>query len=184
MLRTAPSRARDATANDAGQRSIVVCIPAAEARVGLPFAAAHAMSAAATSRGAEVLRREIHIAALTSASDSMSDIRVVVVDVGSVESPRAVRRLQLMYDMRRDMDGWTASEKLAYGPAYESLLEEGHHYKMTRKPTDVRVFVERIADIVGRSYRDPFTIFGYGFGLKHVLRAIRGDRITVGAGGE
>src|SRR5882762_3488646 len=51
LLRANPARARDAATNNKGKKNIVVCIPAVDARVGLPFAAPQAMSAAATLRG-------------------------------------------------------------------------------------------------------------------------------------
>ena len=88
LLRAAPARARDALANGLGKHSIVVCLPATDARVGLPFAGAQAMSAAATLRGVEVLRRELRAAAASAESpeiaDAVRNIKVVVVDVGAV----------------------------------------------------------------------------------------------------
>ncbi|KAG2158511.1 uncharacterized protein EDB93DRAFT_1238246 [Suillus bovinus] len=58
-----------------GRKSIIVCLPAADARVGLPFGGVSAMSAAATSRALDVLRREVAV------GQGMSSIRVVAVDV-------------------------------------------------------------------------------------------------------
>ncbi|TFY58770.1 hypothetical protein EVG20_g8026 [Dentipellis fragilis] len=93
LLRTAPASAR---ARDASPRSIVVCLPAVDTCVGLPFAAAQAMSAAATLRGVEILRREL------SMTDTMRDIRVVYDPTGE----------------------WTPSERAAYGRAYGAVLLE------------------------------------------------------------
>jgi len=80
LLRTSPARARDSFSNKQGRQTIIVCVPAADARVGLPFSSAQAMSAAAIVRGVEVLRKEISAAALTDTTESMKNIKVVVVD--------------------------------------------------------------------------------------------------------
>jgi len=81
-------------------QSIVLCVPAPDALVGVPYAAAQAMGAAATIRGAEVLRRELAQAAgfarRSPAAGSegvrqvVGDVRVVVVDVRSVCVPLPV----------------------------------------------------------------------------------------------
>ncbi|THH17127.1 hypothetical protein EW146_g3643 [Bondarzewia mesenterica] len=169
LLRTGASRARDAAANGANKRSIIFCMPAAEAHVGLSFAAAHAMSAAATLRGAEVLRREIRLAALTGTSESMSDIKVVVVDVGAIEVPVIVKRPRLTYDARQAMDSWTPSEKLAYGPAYESILVEGHRYGVPRKPTHIRVFVDGLTAVVDGGHARSSTIFEFCLAMTYAM---------------
>ena len=75
LLRSSPARARDALAHGAGKQSIVVCLPATDARVGLPFGSAQAMSAAATLRGVEVLRREIRAASSSSGTSGSGDFR-------------------------------------------------------------------------------------------------------------
>ncbi|EIM89815.1 uncharacterized protein STEHIDRAFT_145043 [Stereum hirsutum FP-91666 SS1] len=183
LLRSSPARARDAASNNAEKKSIIVCIPAAESRVGLPFAAANAMSAAATLRGIEVLRREIDMATLTGdAQTSMGNVKVIVVDVGAVEPPQITNRRLLTYDAGHAMDAWTPSEKLAYGAAYQSILEEGNAYGVPRKPTDVGVFVKSIVDVVRHGRRRTWSVFGVSLGLGPVAGWISGERFSVGAG--
>jgi Fungal family of unknown function (DUF1776) len=137
LLRTTPARARDAhtNGNDNGKKTIVICLPAADARVGLPFASVQAMSAAATLRGAEVLRREINAVASTDKSESMKNIKVVVVDVGMVDvnnnnnnnssegdTTTTTTRTASAIPAYKAMEDWTASEKLTYGPAFTSII--------------------------------------------------------------
>ena len=88
LLRTGSARSRDK-----GKKSIIICLPATDARVGLPFASVQAMSAAGTIRAAEVLRREIRVAATTEHSESMKNINVVVVDVGKLDVGAALKSL-------------------------------------------------------------------------------------------
>ncbi|KAI0063432.1 hypothetical protein BV25DRAFT_428639 [Artomyces pyxidatus] len=182
LMRTSPARTRDASANGKGKKSIVVCVPAADARVGLPFAGARAMSAAATLRAVEVLRREIRIAALTGSAESMRDMNIVAIDVGAVDTPVIHRRRLLMHDTRQDMASWTASEKLAYGPAFEATLEEGHTYAIQRRPSDVRVFVDNVVDVVRYGHMRSVSFFGFSVSLGPLLKWTRGGRYTLGAG--
>ncbi|KAI0934619.1 hypothetical protein AcV5_006402 [Taiwanofungus camphoratus] len=184
LLRTSPARARDALSNNLGKKSIIVCLPVTDARVGVPFASAQAMSAAATLRGVEVLRREIHMAALTDTSGSMKDIKVVVVDVGAVGGPDPVRDEHSLDDVQSSMDDWTLSEKVAYGTAFTFAVEQGLQYGVYRKPADVAVFVDTLIDIVSngkKSTGSTNVLLRLGFG--RLREWLRGDRVLVGAGG-
>lgn len=182
LLRTNPAQARDAASNNRGHRSIIVCVPAIDVRVGLPFSSAQAMSAAATLRGVEVLRREINVAALTDATESMKNMKVVVVDVGAVVSAGGQPFVQ--QDIYKVMEEWTPSEKVAYGAAYSSIMEQGT--KTLRKPTDVSVFVNSLVQIVSggkKGGRWPLSL-SHGIGLGRFFNWARGDRFAVGAGGK
>ena len=179
LLRSSPARARDALAHGAGKQSIVVCLPATDARVGLPFGSAQAMSAAATLRGVEVLRREIRAASSSSGTsgtaEAMRNIRVVVVDVGAVgETATATASL-------RSVDQWTPAEQAAYGAAFGSLLEQGSR----RTPSEVSVFVDAVVDVVsnGRKGARAACRSAWHPALASLRQLVRGDRIVVGAGG-
>lgn len=186
LLRASPARAKDARANGLGRQSIVVCLPATDARVGLPFASAQAMSAAATLRAVDVLRREIRAAGLSGlgsdAAESMRNIKVTVVDVGVVGPVSADESAD---DLKTVVDEWTPSERTAYGAAFGSMLEHSGHTAIRRKPSHVGDFVETIVDVVssGRKSRHGLSphILRRGLGILHEL--VRGDRVVVGAGG-
>jgi hypothetical protein len=120
-MRNSPSRTRDAIKNNKGKKSIVVCIPAIDARVGLPFMGPSSMSAAATLRAVDILRREVRVAATTGGAEGMNDIEVVSLEVGALDIPPFAGRRLLDYDPKEYTKSWTPSEKLAYGPAWESL---------------------------------------------------------------
>ncbi|VDC02166.1 unnamed protein product [Peniophora sp. CBMAI 1063] len=105
------------------KKSVVFCVAAADSHAGLPFSAASAMSVAATARGAEVLRLEIAMAAATGGASTMKDINVVVMDVSHIQSPTPTRRRMLGHDAHNDLESWTESEQLAYGPAYKAMAE-------------------------------------------------------------
>lgn len=183
LLRSSPARARDALANNLGKKSIIVCLPVTDARVGVPFASAQAMSAAATLRGVEVLRREIRMAALTDDSASMKNIKVVVVDVGAIGVPDASQ--EDPDNALKAMDDWTPMEKLAYGSAFSAVVEEGLHVGVHREPTDVSVFVSTVLDVVSGGRKSRPATFGAAIllGLGRLREWIRGDRVLVGAGG-
>ena len=185
LLRANPARSRDALSNNLGKRSVVVCLPAIDARVGLPFAGAQAMSAAATLRAVEVLRREVKMAALTDTSASMKNMKVVVVDVGDVGEPAMAG--EPVPEVRKGVEEWTPSEKVAYGTAFEALVEEGTHYGVRRQPTDVSVFVNTIVDVVGgggrRTSKHPIGAL-IQLALDRLRNFVRGDRVVVGAGGK
>ncbi|EGN95563.1 hypothetical protein SERLA73DRAFT_60342 [Serpula lacrymans var. lacrymans S7.3] len=160
------------------RKSVIICLPAADARVGVPFSSVRAMSAAATLRAAEVLRRESALALSASARA----IRIVTVDVGTVgPSPSAQ---QQPHRPLHAMSGWTPSEKTTYGPAFSALLAEGA-YGVPRCPTETSVFVDAIIRVVGidnrREGRSPVIALGLGI-VDKIRDWIRGDRFSVGAG--
>lgn len=165
LLRTDASRARS-------HKSIILCLPAADARVGLPFGSVTAMSAASTLRAADVLRREI------ATAEGMNAIRIVTVDVGAVGSSTS--------DLgdRVTMDDWTPSEKATYGTAFSTLRET----RGSRVPVDVPTFVDSLVGVVSGGtkarYSEKF-VFGVSFGLlyEQARNWIRGDRFSIGAGG-
>jgi len=196
LLRTGPARS-----HDKGKKTIIICLPATDARVGLPFAAAQAMSAAATLRGVEVLRREVNVAALTDKSESMRNIKVVVVDVGAFNVGTPSNYVP-PHNVYKAMEHWSASEKLTYGPAFFSsisheaestprsywtaflsIFKGGSQYGVPRKPTDIVVFVDTLVGVVGDG-RKGASLFGLGLGIGRIRKWIRGERFSVGAGGE
>ncbi|KAJ7709553.1 hypothetical protein B0H17DRAFT_1028316 [Mycena rosella] len=191
MLRTGPSRSRDGV-----KKSIIVCLPATAARVGLPFAAMQTMSAVSTLRGIEVLRREVNIAALTDKSEAMKNIKVVVVDVGAFNIGQLDTFLPPT-EVYKAMEGWSSSEKLTYGPSFASLshavaelpskspwssaFSGAHTYGAPRKPTHTSVFVDSIVDTVSGGQFGP-SLFGLGLGIGQLRNWMRGERFSIGAG--
>ncbi|KAJ6525759.1 hypothetical protein B0H19DRAFT_1385952 [Mycena capillaripes] len=191
ILRTGPSRGRNGV-----KKSIIVCLPATAARVGLPFSAMQSMSAVSTLRGVEVLRREINIAALTDKSETMKNIKVVVVDVGAFNYG-PIDTFLPPTEVYKAMEGWSSSEKMTYGPSFAylshevaelpsksrwgSAFSEAHSYGVPRKPTDVSVFVNSIVGTVSGGQFGPW-IFGIGLGIGRIRNWIRGERFSVGAG--
>jgi hypothetical protein len=182
LMRNSPSRTRDAIKNGKGKKSIVVCVPAVDARVGLPFLGPSSMSAAATRRAVDVLRREVRVAASTGGAEGMNDIEVVSLEVGALDIPPFAGRRMLDYDTKEYTKSWTPSEKLAYGPAWELTLE-GSGHKFQRKAQKVELFVGDLVQIV--SYGRVCSVslcglrvhFGWAFGW------LRGGRYAVGSGG-
>lgn len=179
LLRTDPARARDK-----GKKTIVVCLPAIEACIGLPFDSIRSMSAASTLRGIEVLRREISLAALTDHSDSMKNIKVVTANVGALsietdnDEPPTDHAPQSMQD-------WSPSEKMIYGPAFTSILQAARPSAspLSRRPTDVGIFVDNIISVVtGGRHQAP--LLGLGHTLGRLRNWIRGNRFSIGAGGK
>ncbi|KAJ7149363.1 hypothetical protein C8R46DRAFT_1009407 [Mycena filopes] len=187
MLRTGPTLTK---------KSIIVCLPATAARVGLPFSAMQSMSAVSTLRGVEVLRREINIAALTAKSEAMKNLKVVVVDVGAFNIG-PLDTFTPPNEVMRAMEGWSSSEKVTYGPSFASLshevadlpsksrwgpsLSDAHTYGVPRKPTHMTVFVDSIVDTVSGGKFGP-SLFGIGLGIGRIRNWIRGERFSVGAG--
>ncbi|TFK30045.1 hypothetical protein FA15DRAFT_663372 [Coprinopsis marcescibilis] len=192
ILRTGSARSRDK-----GHKTIIVCLPAIETRVSLPFSAVQAMSAAGTLKAVETLRREIQMAALTGKSEAMSSIKVVVVDVGSIDvgpKPTAVPQENLL----KATETWTSSEKIIYGPAFASILHKqspasvwdavwglfdaNRRYSVSRRPAKASTFVDKIiATVSGGRHHGP-SVFGYNIGLGYIRTWLRGDRFAVGAG--
>lgn len=206
LLRTGPAITRD----QGVKKTIVVCLPATDVRVGLPFAGVRSMSAAAMERGVEVLRREVRAAGVSGkGAEVMRNLRVVVVDVGMFDVSVAVAagdggEMQSEAESAwKAMEGWTASEKVTYGPAFASVLQgvvgapvkrrtpwetfvavfKGtNRYGVARQPTDVSVFVNNVVSVVSGG-RGEYRICGIGLGLGKVRNWIRGERFSVGAGG-
>ncbi|KAL4067736.1 hypothetical protein J3A83DRAFT_4254042 [Scleroderma citrinum] len=153
-------------------KSIIICLPAADARVGLPFSGVTTMSAAATLRAADVLRREL------SAAHGTGGIRVVTVDVG------AVGQIVSQPTGPPSMDEWTLSEKATYGAAFCALSETGR----TRTPEDVSKFVDNLVGVVSAGTKTDGAgkaIYSVGVGLvfEKVKDWARGNRFSIGAGG-
>lgn len=208
LLRSAPAFTHDHKL----EKTVVVCLPATDVRVGLPFAGVKSMSAAAMERGVEVLRREIRAAGVNGkGAEAMRNVKVVVVDVGffdvsggsGIMGGEEVGQSETIWKV---MEGWTASEKLTYGPAFASALQgsptarppstkstpwQGFialfkgtgRYGVPRKPTNVSVFVGNVVDVVG-SGRGVHRVFGIGLGLGRIRNWMRGERFSVGAGGK
>jgi len=193
LLRTGSARSRDI-----GNKSIIVCLPATDVRVGLPFGSVQAMSAAATLRGVEVLRREIRISAMTERTDSMQNINIVVVDVGTfdVGSPLKALPPEGIY---KSMEDWSASEKVVYGPAFIAVMHEkplptsllerirsifkgGDHYGVPRKGTSLSVLTDNLVGVVSGGRYGP-TLFGISLGIGRIRHWMRGERLSIGAGG-
>ncbi|KAF8623484.1 hypothetical protein AX15_006267 [Amanita polypyramis BW_CC] len=195
LLRTNP--------RDKGNKSIIVCLPATEARVGIPFASVQSMSVGGMLRGVEVLRREINIASLMDKSGSMKNIKVAVAEVGALQYDNASHTShsvedQSVPDLYKAMEDWTVSEKASYGPAFAAfahdslaprsfwqslkmIFENDSHFGIPRQPTDVSRFVDRIVDIVGDG-KFGLSLFGLGIVWRRARNAIRGERFSVGAG--
>lgn len=157
-----------------GRKSIILCLSAADARVGLPFGGVSAMSAAATLKAADVLRRE------TAAAEGMGSIRIVTVDVGAVGQPLGG------FTIAATMDDWTPSERATYGAAFGAL---GETLGNARAPEDVSVFVDSLVGVVSAGTKTAGAgrrVFGIGLGLAYekVKDWMRGDRFSVGAGGK
>ena len=166
LLRTDASRSY-------GQKSIILCLPAADARVGLPFGSVRAMGAAATIRAADVLRREI------AAAHGMNAIRIVIVDVGEVGSSASDPGVKV------NTDDWAPSEKTTYGAAFGTLRET----RGSRVPTDVSTFVDCLVAVASagtKARSSGRVVFGIGLGLVYekVKDWMRGNRFSIGAGGK
>ncbi|KAI0086144.1 hypothetical protein BDY19DRAFT_363148 [Irpex rosettiformis] len=171
-------------------KTIIICLPAISGQVGLPFAGAQAMSAAATLRGVEVLRREILVAAATEThggtyARSMKNVGVVVVDVGNCGQA-------LNYydeDVERAMMDWSASEKVTYGVAFSNaLVGGGLQQRVTRgrRRGGTESFVRTLVDVVSDGMKDPSVRGCAPSSLSLTLAPFRqwwrGDRFGVGAG--
>lgn len=135
---------------------------------------------------------------MTDKTESMKNIKVVVVDVGafnigtfsSPPSPEGVYK---------SMEHWTASEKITYGPAFASILQETSRPRTQwevvkssfknrnrygvplRKPADLSIFVSSIVGVVSGGRFGP-TLLGFEIGLGRVRNWIRGENFSVGAG--
>ena len=183
LMRNSPSRTRDAIKNGKGKKTIVVCVPALDTRVGLPFLGPSSMSAAATLRAVDVLRREVRVAASTGGAEGMNDIEVVSLEVGTLDSPPFAGRRLLDYEPKEYTKSWTPSEKLAYGPAWE-LTQEGQGRKYKRKAQKVELFVCDLVQIVSRGRVCSVSLCGLRLHIGPVFGWLRGGRYAVGSGGD
>ncbi|KAI0273417.1 hypothetical protein BC834DRAFT_853716 [Gloeopeniophorella convolvens] len=180
LMRNSPSRTRDAVANGHGKRSIVVCVPLADARVGLPFSGTHSMAAVATLRAVEVLRREVRIAAMTGRSEGMGDINVVSVEVGVLDLPVDTRMVDAYHE--EPTESWTPSEQMAYGTAYKATLTEERRQRILAETPKAEVFVDKVVEIVSFGRALTVSLFGFRLYLGPVFDWLRGNRYSVGAG--
>ena len=155
------------------------------------------MTAASTLRAVEVLRREIDIAGMTDKSESMQNIKVVVVDVGTFDVGTTESFGCLPPEgIYKAMEDWTIPEKMTYGPAFAAIMQgqrpvlsrrqqiqamfkDGHNYSISRKPTDLSVLSNKLVAVVSGG-RFGFSLFG--FNLRN-CNCIWGERFSVGAGG-
>jgi hypothetical protein len=177
--------------------SIIVLVPAVASRVGVAFDGARAMAIAGLVKGIEVMRREIN------------ETNVVLVDVGAIADPETENsQSNSQKDGEGDLDvialtkAWSASERHAYGTAYEAALVHSsathvpsrspsrrrkHHHRR-RTPTDIDSLVSTIIPLVhvARSSRSPWHplyIFTHLSKTWHrVGLHLQGYRISVGAG--
>jgi len=180
-MRNSPSRTRDAIKNGKGKKSIVVCLPAIDGRVGWPFMGPSSVSATATCRAVDVLRREVRVAALTGDAGGMSDIEVVSLEVGELDIPPFVGRRMLDYDPKEYTKSWTPSEKLAYGRAWEFALRATTHdspYKVEK----VDLFVNDLVQIVSYGRVCSISLCGLRLHVGSVFGWLRGGRYAVGSG--
>lgn len=182
-MRNSPSRTRDAIKNGKGKKSIVVCLPAVDTHVGLPFSGPSSMSAAATLRAVDVLRREVRVAAVTGGSEGMNDIEVVSLEVGALDIPPFAGRRLLDYDPKEYTKSWTPSEKLAYGPAWELTLEGSSGGKFRRRAQKVDFFVDDLVQIVSRGRVGSVSLCGLRVHIGSAFDWLRGGRYAVGSGG-
>jgi len=163
-----------------GRTTVIVAVPSVASRVGVAFDGARAMAVAGLVKGVEVLRREVG-----------NNPKVVVVDVGSLTAdPKdAVSKEQ---DKKSELDvtaltrAWSASERLAYGPAYQMAVGraiEGpprHRKRVRRTPEDVQVFVDAILGVVDAGR--PWAIYRPSELYARVRTWWKGNRFGVGAG--
>lgn len=182
LFRSDSIRSKGAAYYFGGQKSIIVCVPAVDALVGIPYASAQAMSAAATVRGAEVLRRE-----LKQVSDPhMRDIHVVVADVGAVGNGDVFPAAADEQAMARSIHSWTPAERVVYESSYIAFLSAT--IRKRRASSGVDVFVTSIVSAVGRNTLKGERMSAFATGLNlwtfKFARQIRGSRFSVGAGGK
>lgn len=182
-MRNSPSRTRDAIKTGKGKKSIVVCVPAMDARIGFPFMGPSSVSAAATRRAMDVLRREVRVAALTGDAEGMSDIEVVSLEVGMLDIPPFAGRRMLDYDPKEYTKSWTPSEKLAYGPGWELMLRSTSG-KYQRSAQKLDLFVGDLVQIVSRGRVCSVSLCGLRLHVGSVFGWLRGGRYAVGSGGK
>ena len=141
------------------------------------------MSAAATLRGVDVLRREVRVAAATGGAEGMGDINVVGFEVGALDIPPFAGRDLLDHGSKEYTKSWTPSEKLAYGPAWELTLEgPGHQFQ--RKAQKADVFVNDVLQVVSYGRIRSVSCCGLRLNIWSVFDWMRGGRYAVGSGGK
>lgn len=186
LLRVSHIRARDAHVHESAKRSIILCVPAKDSVAGMPFAAAQAMSAAATIRGAEVLRNEIRaVSTSNDDAESMKDLKVTIVDVGYVGAPASITEMRSTETMEKSMLDWTTTQRSVYGDAFIQSLKPVDEDALRGDPESVERFVQTVVDHVN----GPKRIDLHHHRLMHALQVLafnlrtwlRGERFAVGA---
>jgi hypothetical protein len=160
-----------------GRTTVIVAVPSVASRVGIAFDGAKAMAVAGLVKGVEVLRREVG-----------NNPKVVIVDVGSLTAdPRDAVNKE--HDKKPELDvaaltrAWSASERLAYGPAYQLAVGGGitrHRKRVRRLPEDVQVFVDAILGVVDAGR--PWAVYRPSELYVRVRAWWKGNRFGVGAG--
>jgi len=141
------------------------------------------MSAAATLRAVDVLRREVRVAASTGGAEGMNDIEVVSLEIGAFDIPPFAGRRLLDYDPKEYTKSWTPSEKLAYGPAWELTLEgTGHGRKCKRKGQKVELLVGDLVQIVSLGRVCSVSVCGLQLYIGSAFDWLRGGRYAIGSG--
>lgn len=171
--------------------SVIALVPAVSSRVGVAFNSASAMAVAGFVKGLEVLRREV------------DDTDVVIVDVGSISAPEdgTSKAKAEEPDLVTLTKAWTASERRAYGPAYEaalihsstvSAIPNPKRHKRPRpprrQPTDIDTLIASILPLV-HAHRTSRAVWHPLYIVTHLSKTwrriglyFRGYRISVGAG--
>jgi hypothetical protein len=184
LLRTNAARTRDAQGwrgQGSGNKRIIVCLPATDARIGLPFASVQAMSAAATARGIEVLRRELKLSTSISWHSSLKHIEILTADMGTIRHHGSTSKSAS--DAYSSTQDWTPAQRHAYGEAFASMASLSVH---GRKPTELNTVVASLIDAIV----EPRRVEGRSPALEGLLllvdklsRLLRGNRFSIGAGG-
>ncbi|KAH8117187.1 hypothetical protein DFH11DRAFT_1573658 [Phellopilus nigrolimitatus] len=184
LFRVDSIRSQDATYAVGGKKSVVLCVPAPDARVGVPYASAQAMSAAATVRGAEVLRRELG----QVGDPHMHNVRVVVADVGVIgDSGGTGLSVQALDEeaLVGSISQWTPSEQKVYATPYAAFMNAVSQ-RHAREPTSVDKFVRTMVTTIGRNATRGENRSTIAVGLRlwsfGIRRQIRGNRFSIGAG--
>ncbi|KAF8590061.1 hypothetical protein K439DRAFT_1628271 [Ramaria rubella] len=175
------------------RKSIIVCVPAIAARVGVAFTSEEAMSTAATVKAVEILRRELNASASQNPGDGAKAPRVVLLDVGAIALSRHRTTPPSTYEQEALTQSWSSSEKAAYAAALEANLEQAQ--SSARKPAHVRALVDALVGTVSGGSRGHN--YGYGYksesgwdkggrlllsGWGHLRYWARGNRFSIGAG--
>lgn len=176
--------------------SIVFCVPAIASRVGVPFTSQESMSAAATIRGAEILRRELQVIDAHNDSNQSPSPKVVIIDVGAVGYSNRVGSLETPAsadDPQSLTRSWSESEKEAYSASFKASIEQAR--LSPRNPVHTSAFVNAVINVVSQGTRGK----GYGYGYREdfsfatgkrlflevwgrIHNWVRGDRFGIGSG--